>query len=148
MSYAPKGLLVVVLASAMIITSCNGGQKKETVTHKPVVKDEPVHSEYMKEGFISPELYRVVITTSEESCDQDQEMEKRARARAFSSLRNLILSKRGSLPPNCNARLQSMIQESGTFIVRKKGCPGSRVYNFDINRPGLKQSVQDLIRGR
>jgi hypothetical protein len=140
-----------LLALAVIISfSCKGTQEKKEPEIKEINREtqETFRQEYMKEGLISNSVYRIVIVTPEDDCSEaPEEMKYKAIQRAQVSIRNYIVSLNGTCPQNASIKITNLINDSGKLILRRKGCPGSAVYNFDVARQGLKAYIKSIASG-
>lgn len=138
-------LLAAILALAP--TSC----KKEVRIGKPVTdKDNcpvnpPLLQEFMKEGFISGDTYRIVVVSPKDGvCDSPKEIENIARKRALASLQKYLMEKRNAAGHNINAEILNLINHSGTLVDTRAKCETREVYHFDIRRNNIRQYIDGL----
>lgn len=103
--------------------------------------------EFEKEGFISADLYRIVIVEPEGGAGIAA-AEKTARMRALSSLQKYLQSKDMVVDQNVTARLLALIDESGRLGRSTSNGGGRCVYYFDIERPRLADYVLSISRKR
>ena len=103
--------------------------------------------EFEKEGFISADLYRIVIVEPEGGAEITA-AEKTARMRALSSLQKYLQSKDMVVDQNVTARLLALIDESGRLGRSTSNGGGRCVYYFDIERPRLADYVLSISRKR
>ncbi|MBP7603216.1 MAG: hypothetical protein KBA15_04775 [Spirochaetes bacterium] len=103
--------------------------------------------EFEKEGFISADLYRIVIVEPEGGAEIAA-AEKTARMRALSSLQKYLQSKDMVVDQNVTARLLALIDESGRLGRSTSNGGGRCVYYFDIERPRLADYVLSISRKR
>ena len=105
--------------------------------------------EYFKEGFISREVYRVVIVEPrDETGFSKSEIEKKAKKRTLISLQKYLMTKEGTINQNVNAALLNLIEESGTLQDSPEKQETRDVYLFEIKKDNLKRYVDDLVYKR
>lgn len=112
----------------------------------PGIGDGP-RVEFEKEGFISVDVYRVVIVEPESVFDATAAT-KTARMRALSSLQKFLQSRDMVVDQNVTARLLALIDESGRLGESSVNGGGRCVYYFDITRPRLADYVLSISRKR
>ncbi len=112
----------------------------------PVIGDRP-RVAFESEGFISADLYRVVIVEPESVFDAANAT-KTARMRALSSLQKYLQSRGMVVDRNVTARLHALIDESGRLGESTANGGNRCVYYFDITRPRLEDYVLSISRRR
>lgn len=139
-------VLICVLSFALADQRCSKEvrQMDRPDICPPSIGDGP-RIEFEKEGFISADLYRVVIVEPEDDAGAAF-AEKTARIRALGSLQKYLQSKDMVIDHNVTARLLALIEESGR-LVRSTSEGGARcVYYFDISKPRLSDYVLSISR--
>ncbi len=144
-------LYCFLLLSIVLIgfSSCSKNIKKTNATSIPLDNTSSTDREYIKEGFITKDLYRIIIVEPKDEIDYPKtSIEKTAKRRAFVSLQK-YLSANNILPDkNINANLLNLIGEYGTI----KEAPGKsktrKVHLFEIKKSNLKQSLDNLSTTR
>ncbi len=136
---------IFVMGIFLLVFSCTK-QTKDDSTAKPVGGngEAGLSEEYKKEGFLTPDLYRIVIVTPKEEKADMVTMEEKARTRALMSLRGYLTSRSKSLTPNMNAQMLLLIKENGSFAKAGDKHPTRNVYLFEIKKKGLKTYMDNL----
>ena len=143
-----RALLPVLAAAAVTVFFCAKEVKTPTQPDicPPTIGTEP-RVEFEKEGFISADLYRIVIVEPEGGAEISA-TEKTARMRALSSLQKYLQSNDMVVDQNVTARLLALIDESGRLRTSTASDGGRCVYYFDIERPRLADYVLSISRKR
>jgi len=136
-----RAAFTAVLAAMLLFTSCSKSVKKVPERQKPC-PDEKLSREYLREGFISANTFRVVIVATENECRNDTEgIAARAKKRAYVTLQKYIISKGRNFDKNTSAQILDLINTHGTFIRRTAGCRENNIFYYDI----VKEDIQDFI---
>ncbi len=144
-----RGYLIYLIFIVIFLLSCSTTEKpkKKVVNEKEDDKEDI--SEYDKEGFISPDLYRVVIVKPKGSGNSSIAYVKRsAKRRALVSLQKYIVSNNGIISQNTKAELLNLIDEYGELNEEDTAYESRNVYHFDIRKPDLKRAIDDLALAR
>ena len=105
--------------------------------------------EYDREGFITPDLYRVVIVKPRDSANISLKYVKRsAKSRALISLQKYIVSNNGTISQNTRAVLLNLINDHGKLNEEISRYKSRNVYHFDIKKPALKSTMDNLALAR
>ncbi len=121
---------------------CTKGQR-DTVPGK----DTALVREYLDEGFISEDVFRVVIVIPQGSTEDITVIEKRAKQRALMSLQKYLTSRNMTVDQKMRRKLLHLA-EGGTLSKRDDTCETRQVYLFQINRRNLKHHVDSIPTGR
>ena len=105
---------------------------------------------YLKEGFVSKDLYRIVIVEPKEITDSynREKTEKTAKRRALISLQKYIMSNNQVINKNINAILLNLIEEHGILRTLPTNHRTRNIHLFEIRKSALKQSLEDLAENR
>jgi glucose dehydrogenase len=140
----------IILLSALIFFSC----KTKTVVDdkkdiKPNNKIVVLDKEFLKEGFINNEIFRVVIVTERNDCKTpENEIAEMAKKRSSAILKNYIISQNRIYDSNSNATIINLIEENGKIISKKSDCTENRVYYLDIKMPEIKKYILNSSKHR
>lgn len=118
----------------------NQRQRREEVP----LADLDIEKKYLAEGFITGDLYRVVIVSPKEvSADMDA-LKTRATNRARVSLERSLAAENIVCDRNMKAAILTIIDRSGQMV--KKEIENSRytVYYFDITRKNIKGYFKNI----
>ena len=135
------------LGISLCSISCLKGVKKEgDDSHQNRLEKEYASPrDYQSEGFISRDLFRIIIIEPKGDQDPDSNaIENRAKRRALSSLRHYLTSKNRIIGRNVNAKLLNMINQYGTLRQETRETKGSNIYFFEVEKTDIKQFVDDL----
>lgn len=109
-------------------------------------KKENLLTEYSKEGFISDNLFRVIIVKPSDSKLTTIKIKDLASKRAFSSFQKYILSNYDSLKRNSQATLLNLIHDKGILFNIKDEKKSRIIYVFEIKKSGLLKLINSLGR--
>ena len=138
-------IISIVIASIY----CTKEIQKDTNVNKPNTKSNlEVSKEYLEEGFISKNTFRIVIVEPHGESDEKNAIEKKARHRAFMHLQNYLMSRKGIINQNTKARLLNLVNQNGKLSMFEKKQETRRVYFFEINKSNLKGFVDSISSRR
>lgn len=127
--------------------------RKEVVVQKDVgvtqIKQLEKYREYEKEGFITKDIFRIVIVEPKGGKESDKkEIEKTAESRALSSMEKYLVENGIMADRNANAVLLNLIGDHGTLKESPLESATRTVYLFDVEKPDLKQQLDNLPKAR
>lgn len=143
--------IISLLLSILIFSTCSKEIIKKTESKNPRKDDkkERLEKEYMKEGFINTNTFRVIIVSTESERIEDlKSIEKRIKKRALTSLKKYIISKGKSFAPQVNSALLNLINDHGKLSQNNKGCLDDYVFIYDIRKKNIKFSIETLSKNR
>src|SRR5512138_1178439 len=117
-------LFIIPVSCICLLFSMCGTNQPQNGTKQPDVKkpadnttDKPDFRHYEKEGFITKDIFRVIVVQPFDSSTSDSDIEKQARNKAISSLKKHIVSV-GLMPEaNADAELINLINDSGKIMT-------------------------------
>lgn len=142
--------IALLLLSALLFFSC----KTKTVTDgkaviQPDKKNDVMDREFLKEGFINNQTFRVVIVTEKNDCKTtENEISELAKKRSSAILKNYIISQNRIFDSNANACVINLIEEKGSLIKKKSDCSENRVYYLDVKMPEIKSYILNSTKQR
>ncbi|HOS40114.1 MAG TPA: hypothetical protein PLG31_10295 [Spirochaetota bacterium] len=149
----PRALCAIAIAASLALSHCS--TKSTSAVTKPThggnasLSDRDIlPAEYQREGFISKDLYRIVIVSPADECPDMGYVEKNARQRAFMSLQKHLESRNKIVDQNTRARLLNLINEKGT--VKNLECRDEKrkAFVFEIEMKNLGQYLDGLAGRR
>ena len=147
-----RKLILFSTCMAMIFSfSCSKEiQKQSTQLDDPGSDNqEKMLLEYQKEGFISPDRYRVIIVVpAEERCDDLNEMRRKARQRAVLSLRKYLMSQDIPVTRNAQAYILNVVNNHGSLIRHQSSSSSRYCFFFDIKKDNLKYNLDHIEKQR
>ncbi|MFW5860860.1 MAG: hypothetical protein ACOCWZ_01305 [Spirochaetota bacterium] len=148
MRHLLKTLPVTICLFAIFTISCSKEiQKKSLQADKPDDQDLMV-LEYQKEGFISPDRYRVIIVVPAENCNEPSSITELARKRAVLSLRKYLMSQDIPVNHNAQAYILNLVHNHGTLKKHDTSRSTRYCFFFDINKNNLKHSLDTISQQR
>lgn len=109
--------------------------------------DRSLDKKYIAEGFISDELYRVVIVSTREECEGgDQEIGEKSRKRALVSLEKYISSQDRKVDGNSRSMILDLLSRHGTFTRKDDRCGEKNIYYYEIRKNDLRGYVNGISR--
>jgi hypothetical protein len=149
----PRGFIgFAILALSVLISliyiSCTREVKKEAPEIDKGVKNEIV-KDYIKEGFISTDTFRIVIIQPRECDDERERIEKSAQQRAFVSLQKYLSSINQTVNNNTRAKLLNLTKQNGSLKILEEKCDQRKiVYIFEIKKANLKHYIDTISERR
>ena len=146
-----KTALVLLILSTALYPSCSRNvQTDEKEVKKETKIIQPLYDpQYEKEGFVSKNVYRVVIVADQNIGEEDMDIVKdQAKKRLLSSLQKYIHSQNKTVSQNTTAHLLNLIDSSGTLMKQDKFTVKSSVFFFDINKDNIKRYVDSIPQMR
>lgn len=132
---------LVFLFTTSFLLQCTKAQRNNGDTIP--VNETLLVREYLKEGFISEDVFRVVIVIPQGSNDDITSIEKRAKQRALMSLQKYLTSQNMTVDQKTRTKLLHLTK-GGTLTKRDDTCETRQVYLFQINRRNLKHHVDSI----
>jgi len=140
---------IMIFCFSLIFTCCKKQVKEETkipVDKKIEVvtpEDDEIPKEYLKEGFVSKDTFRVVILSTKDDCESNvDEIRKKAEKRAEVTLQKYLISVNKVVDQNARAEILKLINENGDFSKRDEECKKNNVFFFDIKKKLIKNQVE------
>lgn len=150
--------LTVSIALISLASSCTKQVTREIKKDKlPSQKTEAdttskknqIEKRYLNEGFINPNVFRVIILAPEEEClNSLTEIEYRARKRAEASLQKFLVSNDRIIDQNTRASILNLVSSHGKLRAKDIHCQGNNVFYFDIKKTNLKRHLKKITRSR
>lgn len=119
----------------------SGGQTEEKDSLKEV---------FSREGFISRDLFRVVIVRPAESDGNHiSQVEKLGQKRAYMTLKNHLLSQERIITPNVEAKLLNLVNNYGKVsCMNNDTCVTRKVFYFEIRKENLQSYIDRMAQRR
>jgi hypothetical protein len=137
----PQKIFCPVLSIVLLVFSCTKTTEirdtPQNQQNKPVLIEQ-----YEQEGFLSKDLYRVIIVKPFGSTMTNDELEKQVKSKAIASLKKYITSNQKNLTANTNAEILNLINNSGT--IREYSDSTRKLFILDIAKPGCRSFVDSL----
>jgi hypothetical protein len=143
--------ILIIFLSALFLFSC---KTKPVIDDKKDIKpynkkNTTLDKEFLKEGFINNDIFRVVIVTEKNDCStSDNEISDMAKKRSTAILKNYIISQNRVYDTNANAAILNLISDNGKMIQKKSDCTENRVYYLDIRTPDIKNYILNSAKHR
>ena len=143
---------VFLFAISLSFSSFNSCTKDVVVQKDEIVNQiKPMdnYREYEKEGFITKDLFRVVIIEPKGGKEADRkEIRKTAERRALSSMEKYLVENGIMADRNAKAVLLNLISDNGRLKEALLESATRTVYLFDVEKPDLKQQLDNLPKAR
>lgn len=138
-----KIIVSISIASILLnLAGCSTNKKTSIKNEKSseVKNEEVTKTEYLREGFVSKNTFRVVILSA--GNESSEEIRQKAADRALATLRHYIISENKKYDNNVKAQLMELIDD-GKLSEKKTG-GREKVYFFDVTDDNLKKQVDDM----
>lgn len=157
-----SAILATAVAGFLHCASCKTPEKTGTDANKDTTKETTAENDedavsasgqlnekYLREGFISGDLFRVVIVTAANDPSESMEqIEEKARQRAFVSMQRFIQSEDRPVNQNTKAEILNVINANGVF--KKKDFRGykDQIYYLEVQQENLKRHLSSMAERR
>lgn len=146
-SLLPVIILIIAIIAILPITCTRGTVKNNgSKTDKEISLDSvDIEKKYLTEGFISSDLYRVVIVTPKETGQYELDaIQNKARKRAQVSIEKNLSGSDIPWDRNTRAAIINLINQNGQ--LSKKDIDHSRfsVFYYDITRKNMKNYLKSV----
>ncbi|HEY1405653.1 MAG TPA: hypothetical protein VF857_03500 [Spirochaetota bacterium] len=134
---------------AFAIVSCGTKQvhkNTDTTANPKNNKRNETTLSYEQEGFLSRDLFRVIVIRPFDSTMSDRDMERQLRNKASSSLKRHITSTGKSLDPNADAMILNLINDYGKTTPYDDKEKARTIFVLDISKPGCKGYVEGMAK--
>jgi hypothetical protein len=140
-------IFAAVWMLAFSVSACKKDQLRNTGSPQPEnQKEKPDFRQFEQEGFISRDLFRVIVVRPSGSSMTDDEVAKQARTKAILSLKRYLTSSGKSIQPNTDAGILNLIDDAGKITPYEDRSASRTVYVLDITKPECKSYVDTLGR--
>lgn len=139
-------LMVIFLAA------CGHAPRTEPIDNNAKIEKlkpvEILEEEFRKEGFISPNIFRVVIIEPAETAGSDNYALETAKKRAYLTLKKHLLSDNRIVTSNVDAAILGIVERDGALKKIDDAKKTRNVYFFEIRKEGIKQHIEALAPKR
>ena len=119
--------ILIILIILFLANSCRKNIRDNNTNNQTNNKNSVIdktdklefQKKYLKEGFITRNIYRIVIVSDKRSNEDTQTVKKRAKKRAFVSLQKYLRSENRNVDKNCQAKLLDIINTDGKFSKKE-----------------------------
>jgi hypothetical protein len=139
-------VIILFFCFAMIGACCTKNIPKNDKTPDEDISlaNIDIDKKYLAEGFISDDLYRVVIVTPGGSGQLDQEyIINKAKKRAVISLERSLTAAGITCDRNTRAEILVLLEEKGSLTKKNVDHKKYDVYYFDIVKPYMKNYLKN-----
>ncbi len=143
--------LSLVLISLLYISCTREVKKEAPEIEKGMDKGvkEEIVKDYIKEGFISTDTFRIIIIQPRECDDERERIEKSAQQRAFISLQKYLSSIDKTINNNTRVKLLNLTKQNGSLKILEEKCDRRKiVYTFEIKKVNLKHYIDTISERR
>jgi hypothetical protein len=142
-----KILFILISIISLTTLMCDKKQVKNN-TVIPANKSDPIVEErfYEQEGFISKDLYRVIIVRPYDSTTTDPEIEKLVKNKALTSLKKYLSSLGKPVTKNTDSEILNLISDYGKIIPHDDKKHSRTIFALDIMKSGCKAYVEGLSK--
>jgi len=140
------GILICAMFCIAMCVSCKKEQVKTGGTETKAENTAPKADirQFEQEGFISKDLFRIIVVRPEGSSAGESEIQKQAQNKTLVSLKKYITSTGKSLQPNSDAQLLNLISGSGKITPYEDADAHRTIFVLEIAKPGLRAYVDGL----
>ena len=142
---------LVLFSSAIccVIIFCNSSIERQNSGNN-VAADNSLKEVFSREGFISRDLFRVVIVKPAESeLNNISQVESLGKKRAYMTLKNHLLSQERIITPNVNAKLLNLVNNNGKITCfTNDTCATRKVFFYEIRKENLRGYVDRMAQRR
>jgi hypothetical protein len=110
--------------------------------------DLDIEKRFLEEGFITDDLFRVVIVTTKEGSSDMAALKKRASNRALVSLERSLTAENIPSDRNVKAAILGLIDKSGQLVKKEIEHKRYNVFYFDITRKNMVTYFRNIASQR
>jgi len=104
-----------------------------------------IDKKYLNEGFISDEIFRVVIiSTKNIDTSEIENIKNKAKIRARLSLERILMTNNINYDRNTKAGIINLIEKNGLLFKKDMDHKRYDVYYFEITKKNLKSSLKNF----
>ncbi len=144
--------ILFVAAMAIITLSCSKGTTKKNgpAPDKEISLDNvDIEKNYLAEGFITSDLYRVVIVSPKEAGAADIEaIRNKAQKRARISIEQNLAGSNVPCDRNTKAEILNLINNNGRLDKKDIDHQKYNVFYYDITRKNMKNYLKNIASQR
>jgi hypothetical protein len=146
------GFFLIIGVIALFPLSCSKGNTKNNVTKIDTdisLDSVDIEKKYLTEGFITGDLYRVVIITPKETgLDDSEAITNKARKRAQVSIEQNLAGSDIPCDRNTRAEIINLINQNGQLSKKDIEHRRYNVYYYDISKKNIKNYLKNVASQR
>jgi hypothetical protein len=146
-----KNILVIFMLMSCMAFMHSSCKKDNVINHHEgnngeiPLSDSGIDKKYLAEGFITGDLYRVVIISPKDAGAADLDnIADRAKKRARVSLEQSLTASNIPRDRNTRAEILLLIDANGRLEKKDFETPKYDIYYFDISRKNLKNYLKNV----
>ncbi|MCX7678361.1 MAG: hypothetical protein N2316_04005 [Spirochaetes bacterium] len=147
-----KRTLIIAMFIFITLVYCKQARRTDHISANENAEKldftEVLEEEFRKEGFISPNIFRVVIIEPVDSSSTRDYAQETAKKRAFLMLKKHLLSENRIVNQNVEATILGIVEHNGTVTKVDDMKKTRNVYFFEIKKEGIKQHIESLAPKR
>jgi hypothetical protein len=142
------GIILIIAVIAIAPITCTKGTVKDngSKTDNEISLDSvDIEKKYLTEGFISSDLYRVVIVTPKEAGQNELDaIQNKARKRAQVSIEQNLAGDNIPWDRNTRAAIINLINQNGQLTKKDIDHRRYNVFYYDITRKNMKNYLKSV----
>jgi len=142
-----KTFMTLVTISILFL-GCNSTQKNEIEKfqkNKITSQKETTNKEFMKEGFINNNTFRVIILSPFNNCEYSKDkILKKGEKRALVTLSKFLISKNRVVNSNTRIKLTNLIKSHGHLEKISDNCEKDVIFSFNVKANNLKSLIKNI----
>jgi superfamily I DNA and/or RNA helicase len=141
-------IMLIAIIAALQTLSCT--KKNNMVDDGEIsLSDTNIEKKYLAEGFISEDLFRVVIVTLKDSgAAEPGSIKSRAKNRARVSLERSLAEDNIPSDRNMKAEILNIIEQNGHLFRKDIEHRRYNVYYFDVTKKNMKNYLRNISSQR
>ncbi|OHD70128.1 MAG: hypothetical protein A2W19_04895 [Spirochaetes bacterium RBG_16_49_21] len=140
--------LLILMAFGLYASGCSAPTPKnaQPCDDAAAFPDSPnAKKKYLAEGFISDEIFRIVIVSPKDKGDPDMEnIKNRAKRRMCASLEGNLSAYGNNIGKNAKTEIDNLIEKNGRLAKKDVDSQRYNVYYFDIVKKDLKSYLKNI----
>ena len=140
----------ICAAAVLMAVSCTKEKVKPNTNNGDEIplSELDIEKKFLAEGFITGDLYRVVIVSPKEAATETDALKTKATNRARVSLERSLSAENIECDRNVKTAILNLIERSGELIKKDVGSSKYSVYYFDITRKNIKGYFKNVSTQR
>jgi hypothetical protein len=145
----PDACIIITTCIMMIMLSCTTETRNIGEVADISLSDTGIEKKYLAEGFLSEDLFRVIIVTLKGSgAPGNGAIMEKARRRALVSLERALAADDIQGGRNMKAEILNLMDQNGRLAKKNIDHARYDVYYYDINKKNMKNYFKNALQQR
>jgi hypothetical protein len=143
-----NAICAICAAATLVCLSCSKEKIKPDGGNEIPLSELDIEQKFLAEGFITNDLYRVVIVSPKDAAQDAGALRTRASNRARVSLERSLSAENIECDRAVKTAVLNLIERSGQLVQKEIGSTRYSVYYFDITRKNIRGYFKNVSSQR